>query len=248
MTWSIVARDARTGEFGIAVASRFFAVGAMVPHIRAGVGAVATQAFVNPLYGTTGLKLLEAGLTPDAVVRALTESDAGAHARQLHLIDAQGRNAAHTGTDCVEWAGHRVADGVSVAGNMLVGPAVLDDTLAAFQSGGDLPMADRLLAGMDAGDAAGGDKRGRQSAALLVWRDQDYPWLDIRADDHATPLTELRRLYQVAQERFLLVLETMPTRTNPSGLTDRSEIDRRIEALEAERRAAGYKTASYGDF
>ena len=248
MTWSIVARDARTGEFGIAVASRFFAVGAMVPHIRAGVGAVATQAFVNPLYGTTGLKLLDAGLAPDAVVRALTEPDAGAHARQLHLIDAQGRNAAYTGPDCVEWAGHRVADGVSIAGNMLVGPAVLDDTLATFQSGGDLPMADRLLAAMDAGDAAGGDKRGRQSAALLVWRDQDYPWLDIRADDHATPLTELRRLYQVAQERFLLVLETMPTRTNPSGLTDRSEIDRRIEALEAERRAAGYKTASYGDF
>lgn len=248
MTWSIVARDARTGEFGIAVASRFFAVGALVPHIRAGVGAVATQAFINPLYGTIGLKLLDAGLAPAAVVRALTEPDAGAHARQLHLIDARGRNAAYTGTDCVDWAGHRIADGVSVAGNMLVGPAVLDNTLATFQGIGDLPMADRLLAAMDAGEAAGGDKRGRQSAALVVWRDQDYPWLDIRADDHATPLAELRRLYQVAQERFLLVLETMPTQANPSGLIDRSEIDLKIAALEAERLAAGHKTASHGDF
>ena len=248
MTWSIVARDACSGEFGIAVASRFFAVGAMVPHIRPGVGAVATQAFVNPLYGITGLKLLDAGLAPDAVIHALTERDAGARARQCHLIDATGRNAAHTGADCVDWAGHRLADGVSVAGNMLVGPTVLDDTLAAFQAAGEMPLADRLLAGMDAGEAAGGDKRGRQSAALVVWRDQDYPWLDIRADDHATPLIELHRLYQVAQERYLLVAETMATRTNPSGLTDRSEIDRRIEALEAARKAAGYKTASYGDF
>ena len=248
MTWSIVARDPDTGAFGIAVASRFFAVGAVVPHIRPGVGAVATQAFASPLYGVTGLKLLDAGLAPAAVIRDLTEPDRGSPARQVHLIDADGRNAAFTGEACVDWAGHRVAPGVSVAGNMLVGPQVVDETLAAYQAAADLPLADRLLAAMDAGEAAGGDKRGRQSAALVVWRDQEYPWLDIRADDHATPLIELRRLYRVAQERYLLVVETMPTRANPSGMVDRGEIDTRIADLEAERLAAGYKTASHGDF
>lgn len=248
MTWSIVARDPDTGHFGIAVASRFFAVGAMVPHIRCKVGAIATQAFVNPLYGTDGLKLLDAGIPPKGVLSALTGRDGGSQARQIHLIDAQGRNAAFTGEACVDWAGHLVADGVSVAGNMLSGPRVIEETLRIYRESMDRPLADRLLAAMDAGEVAGGDKRGRQSAALVVWRDQDYPWLDIRADDHADPLAELRRLYKVAQERYLLVVETMATRDNPDGMTDRSEIDRKIESLEAARKAAGYVTASHGDF
>jgi uncharacterized Ntn-hydrolase superfamily protein len=244
MTYSIVARDAETGQLGVAVASRFFAVGAIVPHIRGRIGAIATQAFVSPLYGTEGLRLLERGMAPQAIVETLTAQDAGQRNRQLHLIDAQGRNAAFTGADCVEWAGHLLADGVSVAGNMLEGPEVIASTLAVYQASMHLPLAERLLAAMQAGEDAGGDKRGKQSASLTVYRDQDYAWLDIRADDDPDPLTELRRLYAVAQERYLHVAETMPTRENPSGMIDRSAIDARIAALEAERRAKGIPSAS----
>ena len=244
MTYSIVARDPATGHLGIAVASRFFAVGCAVPFIKAGVGAVATQAFVNPTYGSNGLRLLEAGAPPDAVIPILTARDDGHPQRQFHLIDAAGRNAAFTGDTCVDWCGHLVADGVSVAGNMLEGPAVIAQTLAAYQSAMDKPFAERLLIAMQAGEDAGGDKRGKQSACLVIHRDQDYPWLDIRADDDADPLTELRRLYAVAQERYLHVAETMPTRENPHGMIDRREIDATIARLEAERIAAGRPTAS----
>ncbi len=244
MTYSIVARDPDTGYLGVAVASRFFAVGATVPHIRGRVGAVATQAFVNPLYGTEGLKLLEQGMAPQEIVETLTSMDAGQRNRQFHLIDAEGRNAAFTGADCVDWAGHLLADGVSVAGNMLEGPEVIAATLAVYQGNMQLPLAERLLAGMQAGEDAGGDRRGKQSASLTIYRDQDYAWLDIRADDDSDPLAELRRLYAVAQERFLHVAETMPTRENQSGMTDRRPIDARIAELEAEREAKGIPSAS----
>ena len=248
MTWSIVACDAATGELGIAVASRFFAVGAVVPHVAAGIGAVASQGFVSPMYGTDGLKILAAHVPPDGVVAALTEGDRGAHARQVHLVDAKGRNAAFTGETCVPYAGHILGEAVSVAGNMLVGPQVLEATLSTYRARTGVPLAERLLDAMDAGEAAGGDKRGRQSAALVVYRGEDYPWLDIRADDHADPLAELRRLHQVAYERYLLVVETMPTRANRDGMIDRSVIDRQIEARRVAREAAGERTASYGDF
>lgn len=245
MTYSIVARDPATGHFGIAVASRFFAVGALVPHIRGQVGAVATQAFVNPTYGPDALRLLEAGAPPAAIASIFNDRDDGHPNRQFHLIDAQGRNAAHTGAACIDYAGHRLAEGVSVAGNMLEGPQVLDDTLRAYQAAMDKPLAERLLIAMQAGEDAGGDKRGKQSACLITYRDQDYAWLDIRADDHADPLTELRRLYAVAQERFLYVAQTMATRENPHGLTDRREIDAQIQQREEERIARGAPTASY---
>ena len=245
MTYSIVARDPATGHLGISVASRFFAVGCAVPFLKAGAGAVATQAFVNPTYGSDGLRLLDAGAPPDAIIPILTARDDGHPNRQFHLIDAHGRNAAFTGANCVDWCGHLVADGVSVAGNMLEGPAVIADTLAAYQSAMDKPLAERLLIAMQAGEDAGGDKRGKQSACLIIHRDQDYPWLDIRADDHGNPLEELRRLYAVAQERYLHVAETMPTRENPHGMIDRSEIDATIARLEEERIAAGRPTASY---
>lgn len=245
MTWSIVARDPDSGHFGIAVASRFFSVGCAVPHIRGGVGAIATQAFVSPLYGTDGLKMLADGFTPDAIIAALTQRDDGHQQRQMHLIDAAGRNAVFTGAKCIDWAGHLVEDGVSVAGNMLAGPQVIEETMRVYREGTAKPLAERLLDAMDAGEQAGGDKRGKQSAALVLYRDQDYPWLDIRADDHTDPLAELRRLLAVAQERFLHIAETMPTRQNPHGLTDRTEIDRKIAALEAEREAKGLPSASF---
>jgi uncharacterized Ntn-hydrolase superfamily protein len=245
MTWSIVARDPDTGHLGIAVASRFFAVGAAVPHIRGRIGAIATQAFVSPLYGTDGLALLSEGHTPDEIIATLTGRDDGCQQRQMHLIDGQGRNSAFTGAKCIDWAGHLVDDNVSVAGNMLAGPQVIAETLRVYKKTAGAPLAERLIAAMDAGEAAGGDKRGRQSAALKIYRDQDYAWLDIRADDHLHPLGELRRLYAVAQERFLHVAETMPTSDNPHGLTDRRLIDEKIAALEAARIAEGRPSPSF---
>lgn len=245
MTWSIVARDPATGHLGVAVASRFFAVGGIVPHLRGGVGAVATQAFVNPLYGVDGLAALAAGEAPRDIVADLTARDEGRDQRQMHLIDAKGRNAAYTGAKCIDWAGHLVEENISVAGNMLAGPQVVGETLATYRKASEKPFVERLLEAMQAGENAGGDKRGRQSAALVVYRDQDYAWLRLHADDHADPLAELRRLYAVAQERYLHVAETMATRQNPSGLTERREIDERIAALEAERIAAGRPSASF---
>lgn len=244
MTWSIVARDPANGHLGVAVASRFFAVGAVVPHLRGRVGAVATQAFVNPTYGPDGLRMLAAGQAPDAIIRTLTARDDGRAQRQFHLIGMTGQPAVFTGKACVDWAGHMIGDDVSVAGNMLEGPAVVAETMRAFEAAADRPLAERLLIAMQAGEAAGGDKRGRQSAALVVYRDQDYAWLDIRADDDGDPLAELRRLYAVAQERYLHVAETMATRENPHGMIDRRVIDDRIAALEAERLASGTPSLS----
>ncbi|MBB3594550.1 putative Ntn-hydrolase superfamily protein [Rhizobium sp. BK529] len=245
MTWSIVARDPDTGYLGIAVATRFFAVGGLVPHIRGGIGAVATQAFISPLYGTDGLALLAEGRTPDEIIAELTDRDAGRDQRQLHLIDARGHNAAFTGAKCIDWAGHLIDDNVSVAGNMLAGPEVVAETLATYKRAMDKPFIERLLEAMQSGEDAGGDKRGKQSAALLVHRDQDYPWLSVRADDHPDPLAELRRLYAVAQEPYMHVAETMATKADPNGMIDRREIDKKIAALETARIAEGRPSASF---
>ncbi len=245
MTYSIVAHDASTGEFGVAVASRFFAVGALVPHIRAGRGAVATQAFVSPLWGIDAADRLAAGETPQDVMDALVAGDEGRANRQLHLVDAQGRTAAYTGPDCVDWCGHLTAPGVSVAGNMLAGEAVVRDTMEAYRTHADLPLIERLMIAMEAGATAGGDKRGTQSAALIIHRAEPYPWLDLRVDDHPDPLVELRRLYDVAQERFLIMAKTLPTRANPHGTRDRTAIDAEIAAEDERRRAAGQPSRSF---
>lgn len=245
MTYSIVARDPATGQFGIAVASRFFAVGAIVPYMAGNIGAIATQAFISPLYGTDGLKMLQAGASAEEVVVAMTVRDAGSHSRQLHVMDAEGRSAAFTGERCIDWAGHLIAEGVSVAGNMLAGPQVLDATLDAYLAHPQKAFADRLLTAMEAGEAAGGDRRGKQSAALKIVRGEAYPWLDIRADDHPDPLPELRRLLAVAGERYLHVADTLPTSDNVSGMLDRSPVDLKIAKLEAERIRAGRPSASF---
>jgi len=245
MTWSIVAREPETGHLAIAVATRFFAVGSLVPHIRGGIGAVATQAFVSPLYGIDGITMLAAGHAPEEIVATLTARDDGREQRQFHLIDAKGNNAAFTGAKCVDWAGHLIDDNVSVAGNMLAGPQVIAETLSTFKKTKGKPLAERLLEAMRAGVLAGGDKRGKQSAALVIHRDQDYAWLNIRVDDSADPLTELERLYAVAQERYLYFAETMATRQNPDGMIDRREIDEKIAALEAARIAEGRPSASF---
>ncbi|MCE8009820.1 DUF1028 domain-containing protein [Aestuariivita sp.] len=245
MTYSIVAQDGQTGELGVAVASRFFAVGALVPHIRAGKGAVATQAFVSPLWGIDAADRLATGQPPQDVCDALVQADAGRANRQLHMVDAHGRTAAYTGPDCVGWSGHLTAQGVSVAGNMLAGEAVVRATLEAYRTHADLPLIERLMTAMEAGADAGGDKRGTQSAALIVHRSEPYPWLDLRADDHPDPLAEMRRLYAVAQERFLVMSKTLPTRANPHGTLDRTAIDAEIATQEERRKAAGQTSRSF---
>jgi uncharacterized Ntn-hydrolase superfamily protein len=236
MTWSIIARDSATGQFGIAVATRFFAVGARVPHIAAGIGGIATQALVNPYYGIDGLKLLREGREPREVVKTLIAADAGRESRQLHIMDASGRIASHTGSDCVDWCGHLEGNGFSIAGNMLAGGRVLDDTAKAYTTSESLPFAQRLIAAMRSGEAAGGDKRGKQSAALLIHGEEEWSDLDLRVDDHSDPLTELERLEQVSRERWVHFRKYLPTRKNPAGITDRKTIDAGIEAAIAGER------------
>jgi uncharacterized Ntn-hydrolase superfamily protein len=230
MTWSIIARDDATGQFGIAVATKFFAVGARVPHIAARLGGIATQALVNPYYGIDGLKLLREGRQPRDIVATLIAADAGRESRQLHIIDANGRIASHTGRECVDWCGHIEGNGFSIAGNMLAGARVLDDTAEAYIANGALPFAQRLIAAMRSGEAAGGDKRGRQSSALLIHGEEEWSDLDLRVDDHADPLAELERLEKVSRQRWVHFRKFLPTRNNPAGITDRKIIDASIEA------------------
>jgi len=245
MTYSITARDPETGHYGVAVASRFFAVGALVPHLRGGKCAVATQAFVSPIWGMEAAERMAKGEAGADVLADLVARDGGQAIRQIHAVDATGIPAAHTGADCVDWCGHVAGAGVSVAGNMLAGPQVVADTLAAYEAHRHLPLAERLMAAMEAGEQAGGDKRGTQSAALVIHRTEDYPYLSLRADDHPDPLSELRRLYDVAHERFIHVAEAMPTKANFSGTTDRTGIDAAIKAEDAKRRAEGRPSRSF---
>jgi uncharacterized Ntn-hydrolase superfamily protein len=232
MTWSIVARS-KSGAFGVAIASRFFAVGALCPHAHSGIGALATQALVNPLYGPRGLNMLSQGLSAADVVYALTDADGGRQHRQLHVIDAEGNIAAHTGVECIDWCGHVTGDDFSVAGNMLAGPQVIEDTAQAYDAGSDLPFAERLIAAMQAGEAAGGDKRGKQAAALLICAAESYPFLDLRIDDHPDPLDELLRLYVKSLERYQPFVACLPSRARPAGLTDRAQIESEVERFHA---------------
>src|SRR5690349_19602462 len=234
MTWSIVARDA-SGALGVAVSSRAFAVGAHCPHARSGVGALSTQALVNPHYGPRGLSLLERNVASERVVEALISADEGREHRQVHLVDRNGRTAAHTGAACIDWCGHRAGEGFSGAGNMLAGPAVLERSAAEFDRRRDLPFALRLMDALAAGESAGGDKRGKQAAALLVYTSEEYPFLDLRVDDHPDPLAELRRLYQVSLERYQPFVACLPSRARPAGMTDRAAIEREIEAFRKKR-------------
>jgi uncharacterized Ntn-hydrolase superfamily protein len=228
MTWSIIARDRDTGQFGIAVATRFFAVGALVPHVKSRIGAIATQALVNPFYGTEGLRLLEQGKNARDVVRAITAADAGCDHRQVHVLDAQGRSAAHTGKACIGWCGHLAGENVSVAGNMLRGAAVIEDTAVAYARNSAIPFPRRLIAALRAGEAAGGDKRGKQSAALVICGEEEWPDLNLRVDDHADPLAELERLETVSRELFVHFRRFLPNRRDRVGVTDRALIESEI--------------------
>ncbi|MGE5176120.1 MAG: DUF1028 domain-containing protein [Hyphomicrobiales bacterium] len=207
-TFSIVAYDSLTQELGVAVQSRAFSVGMAVPWAEAGVGAIATQAATNESFGPEGLALLRKGKPAPEVVRALVASDSGATHRQLGVVDAKGRSAAYTGSDCSSWAGQRTGPGYSIQGNILAGEAVVTEMERAFlATKGEL--AERLLAALDAGQAAGGDKRGMQSAAILVVRPSDaYPeyrtrYIDLRVEDAKEPIRELHRVFSMLEAQRL---------------------------------------------
>ncbi len=220
MTFSIVAWDPKTGMTGVAVATKHLAVGALVPHARAGVGAVATQAQTNPLLGIWGLDLLERRLATESpfseasaevVLDLLLQNDCDRNQRQVHLVDHNGHTAAWTGESCTGWAGHQTFPYVSVAGNMLAGPAVLAAMAEAYHGADDAPFTERLLRALEAGEQAGGDKRGRQSAALYVMDQTVYPHLDLRIDHHPEPITGLRILHDEAQKDYYQSFrQTMP--------------------------------------
>jgi uncharacterized Ntn-hydrolase superfamily protein len=209
-TFSIVAYDPETGDLGVAVQSRFFAVGAVVPWAKAGVGAIATQSYANTSYGPKALELLASGKSPAEVMEMLTEGDPGKAQRQVGIVDAKGRSATFTGAECLAWAGG-VADGHFAAqGNILTGEAVATEMARVFKETKGL-LGDRLLAALDAGQAAGGDSRGMQSAALLIVREKggyggfNDRWCDLRVDDAPNPFVELRRLYTMWKPNALIL-------------------------------------------
>ncbi len=210
-TFSIVAYDPATGDLGVAVESKFFGVGSVVPWAKAGVGAVATQARVKVGFGPEGLRLMESGKSSRDTLEVLLASDPEREIRQLGLIDAQGRPAAHTGTECMAWAGHRIGPHFTVQGNLLAGEAVVTAMVEAYeraQKEEGTELADWLLAALVAGQAAGGDRRGQQSAALLVVRANSGPsgdsdrYIDLRVEDHPEPITELARLRALHREFY----------------------------------------------
>jgi uncharacterized Ntn-hydrolase superfamily protein len=207
MTYSIAAWDAER-RWGVATQSKFLAVGSVVPWAAADVGAIATQAYANPRYGPEGLELLGRGLSAEEVVERLTSADDGRASRQVGVVDANGGSASFTGAECLDWAGGRTGDGYAAQGNILVSQATVDAIADAFGASAGKPLGERLLDALDAGQAAGGDRRGQQSAALLVVeRGGGYAGLsdvaiDVRTDDHERPLEELRRLYQEHQALF----------------------------------------------
>jgi uncharacterized Ntn-hydrolase superfamily protein len=200
-TFSIVAADLEAGEVGCAVQSRYFAVGSVVPWAEAGLGAVATQAAGVAVYGARVLDELRAGATPEDALDRVLAGDPARETRQLGVVTADGRAAAFTGADCLDWAGHRVGAGFAVQGNILAGDAVVDEMARAFEETVG-PLADRLVAALEAGQGAGGDKRGQQSAALVIVKKNCGVWLHndtvlrLQVDDSDTPIAELKRLVE----------------------------------------------------
>ncbi|GAA1461873.1 DUF1028 domain-containing protein [Nocardiopsis exhalans] len=219
-TFSIVAHDAATGVCGVAISSRMVAIGSLCVFAHAQAGAVATQALINPLLGADALELLRSDPAED-VLRRVLETDPDADSRQVALVDRQGRAAAHTGPQTHPWSGHLLGEGYAVAGNILTGAATLEAMARRWEERPGEAMDERLLGALEAGQAAGGDRRGRQSAALYVHTGQPYPYVDLRVDEHADPVAELRRVHGVARRELSPFVAALPTRANPRGSFER---------------------------
>ena len=216
-TFSIVARCRRTGELGVAVSTKVPAVGSLCPFVRAGVGAVATQAWVNPYLGPRVLDALASGAAAETALRSVVDAEVDRELRQLGVVDSTGRAAAFTGRDTDPWKGHRTGADHAVQGNMLVGEDTVAAMVDSFAASAEDALAERLLRALEAGQAAGGDRRGRQSAALIVCGEEDYPLVDLRVDEHAEPVAELRRVFEVAKRDLFPFVVALPTKRNPRG-------------------------------
>ena len=220
-TFSVVAFDPLTGDLGVAVQSKFFGVGTVVPWAKANVGAVATQSYANITYGPEGLSLLEQNIHPKVALMQLTNSDNDNAYRQVSMIDASGRTSSFTGSRCNDWAGHIAGPNFAVQGNLLAGQAVVEGMAKAFKTSSNIPgteLADWLMASLQAGQDAGGDRRGRQSAALLVVRAHagyagvNDRYIDLRVEDHQTPIMELARLLEIHKLFYKKAHENKPDR------------------------------------
>jgi uncharacterized Ntn-hydrolase superfamily protein len=237
-TYSICACDLEARQWGVAVQSKFLAVGWIVPWAEALVGAVATQSYANPRYGPEGLALLREGLPAEEVVERLTAPDEQRAQRQLGVLDGEGRGAAYTGEECHEWAGHRTGPGYTAQGNILVSTETVDALAETFEATAGTPLADRLLDCLDAAQAAGGDRRGQQSASILVvGPEQGYEGLsdvvvDLRVDEHERPLEELRRIFGIHQDLFGKTPRSQWIEVDEAL---RAELDERLAALGYER-------------
>lgn len=216
-TFSIAARCPRTGMLGVAVSTAVPAVGGICSFIKPGAGAIATQSWVNPYLGIDGLKLLEQGSSASAALDALLAGDEGRDVRQLGIVDRDGNAAAFTGSDCVDWHGHIVGEGFTVQGNMLVGAATIESMAEAARFSEPLALPERLMLVLEAGQAAGGDKRGKQSAALKVFFREEYPYFDVRVDEHRNPVAELRRVFEIAKQQLIPFVDGMPKRGDVLG-------------------------------
>jgi uncharacterized Ntn-hydrolase superfamily protein len=217
MTFSIVGHCARTGMVGVAVSTAVPAVGAMCPYVRSNVGAVSTQSWVNPYLAIDALKRLEGGHSAEQALAEVLAGDPGKDLRQIGIVDAEGRSAAWSGPACTPWFGHIAESHFAVQGNMLVGEATINAMATTFRRSEMLDLAERLLLALEAGETAGGDKRGRQSAALVVHHGEEYPLLDLRVDEHRHPVAELRRILTVARLQLLPFVENMPGRARPGA-------------------------------
>jgi uncharacterized Ntn-hydrolase superfamily protein len=214
-TYSIVARCSRTGELGVAMATAVPAVGALCPFVTPRVGAVATQAWVNPYLAIDALEHMAHGMQAGNALEAVLASEPSPHRRQIGVVDGSGRVANFTGKDCRPYAGHRRGDGVGVQGNMLAGPETLDAMQAAFEGEPDLDLSERLMRALEAGDTAGGDLRGKQSSVLKIFGAEAYPMLDLRVDEHPEPVAELRRVLGIARLQLVPFMTGVLRRNGP---------------------------------
>lgn len=220
MTFSVVARCARTGKCGVGATTAATAVGKLASHAMAHHGAVATQATMNPYIGYDGLRLLERGYDANRALERLMANDRHPQVRQVGIVDRNGNTAVWTGNENLPWAGHRHGRGFSVQGNRLAGPEVLDAVIDVMHANENKELAERLLLAIEAGDSLGGDRKGERSANIFVFHEEEYPQWDIRVDDHEEPVKELRRLYQLFLEKLLPHVEAMPTRKDYPKLVD----------------------------